>query len=242
MVNQVWMNDEVYMFNPEQMNVTKALELFQQTPPHRQEHSPHAWTKPIYGTHPRLTSPINDKALLPPADLTRIQEITGTLLFYASAIDSTMLVALDTIASNQYRGTQATAQALTQLSSYAAAHPDATFRYTASDIYLHIHSNASYLSEAKAKSRARGTFFRSSRTPDLSETPYPNATPPPHNGAIYTISSIMRNVVASATEAEQSQKYDTIENQTMYSQDYIFRIFRRFIGILFENSNRECMY
>jgi hypothetical protein len=53
--------------------VTKALERFQHTPPHRQEHSPHAWTKPIYGTHPQLTLPVDDTALLPPAELTRIQ-------------------------------------------------------------------------------------------------------------------------------------------------------------------------
>jgi hypothetical protein len=130
--------------------VAKALERFQHTPPPRPEHSPHAWTKPIYGTHPQLTSPVGDTALLPPSELTRIQEITGTLLFYARAIDSTMLVALGTIASNQSRGTQATAQALTQLLNYAAAHPYTTVRYTASDMYLHIHSDASYLSEAKA--------------------------------------------------------------------------------------------
>jgi hypothetical protein len=74
-------------------NVTKALERFQHTPPHRHKHSPHAWTKPVYGTHPQLTSPVDDTALLPPNELTRIQEITGTLLCYARAIDSTMLVA-----------------------------------------------------------------------------------------------------------------------------------------------------
>jgi hypothetical protein len=184
--------------------VAKALERFQHTPPHRPEHSPHAWTKPIYGTHPQLTSPIEDTDLLPPSELTRIQEITGTLLFYARAIDSTMLVALGTIASNQSRGTQATAQALTQLLNYAAAHPDATVRYTASDMYLHIHSDAYYQSEAKSISRGGGTFFLSSRPPDPSATPDPNATPPPHNGAIHTISSITRNVMASATEAELS--------------------------------------
>jgi hypothetical protein len=133
--------------------VTKALERFQKTPSHGQEQSPHAWTNPIYGTPTQLTSPVDDTALLPPAELTRIQEITGTLLFYARAIDSTMLVALGTIASNQSKGMQATAQALTQLLNYAAAHPDATVRYTPSDMYLHIHSDASYLSEAKARSR-----------------------------------------------------------------------------------------
>jgi hypothetical protein len=113
-----------------------------------------------------------------------------------------MLVALGTIASNQSKGTQATAQALTQLLNYAASHPDATVRYTASNMYLHIHSDASYLSEAKAQSRDGGTFFLTSRPPDTSATPEPNAKPPPHNGAIHTISSIMRNVLASATEAE----------------------------------------
>jgi hypothetical protein len=182
--------------------ITKALERFQHTPTHRDKHSPHAWTKPIYGTHPQPTSPVDDTALLPPSALTRIQEITGTLLFYARAIDCTMLVALGTIASNQSKGTQATAQALTQLLNYAAAHPDATVRYTTSDMYLHIHFYASYLSEAKARSRAGGTFFLSSIPPDPSATPYPDATPPPHNGAIHTISSIMRNVMASTTEAE----------------------------------------
>jgi hypothetical protein len=123
--------------------------------------------------------------------ITRIQEITDTLLFYARSIDCTMLVALGKIAYNQSKGTQATAQALTQLLNYAAAHPDATVRYTASDMYLHVNSDASYLSEAKARSRAGGTFFLSSRPPDPSATPHPDATPPPHNGAIHTISSIM---------------------------------------------------
>jgi hypothetical protein len=61
-----------------------------------------------------------------------------------------MLVALGTLASNQSKGTHATAQALTQLLNYAAAHPDVTLRYTASDMYLHIHSDTSYLLEAKA--------------------------------------------------------------------------------------------
>jgi hypothetical protein len=59
-----------------------------------------------------------------------------------------MLVAPGTIASNQAKGTHATAQALTQILNYASTHPDATVRYTASDMYLHIHSDASYLSEA----------------------------------------------------------------------------------------------
>jgi hypothetical protein len=162
---------------------------------------PKQYTAP---THPQLTSPVDDTALLPQSGLTGIQESTGTLLFYGRAIDCTMLVALGTIASNQSKGTQATDQALTQLLNYVAARPDATVRYTASDMYLHIHSAASYLSEAKARSRAGGTFFLSSKPHDPSTAPSPTTTPPPHNGAIHTVSSTMRNVMASATEAELS--------------------------------------
>jgi hypothetical protein len=158
--------------------IAKALERFQHTPPHRPEHSPHVWTKPIYGTHPQLTSPVDDTALLPPSELTRIQEITGTLLFYTRAIDSTMLVALGTIASNKSRGTQATAQALTQLLNYAAAHPDATVRYTASDMYLHIHGDASYLSEAKARSQKPRRWYILPKLP--TSRPVSNTRPQRH--------------------------------------------------------------
>jgi hypothetical protein len=128
--------------------------------------------------------------------------IVGTLLFYGRAIDSTMSVALGTIASQQSKGTQATAQALTQLLKYAAAHPDPTVRYHTSGMYLHVRSDVSYMSEASARSRAGGIFFLIQRPTDPSKPPAPTAIPPPQNGAIYIISTIMRNVMASAMEAE----------------------------------------
>jgi hypothetical protein len=113
-----------------------------------------------------------------------------------------MLVALGTIASQQSKGIQATAQALPQLLNYAATHPDATFRYHTSDMYLHVHSDASYLSEASARSCAGGIFFLSQRPANPSKPPAPTAIPPPQNGAIHIISTIMRNVMASTMEAE----------------------------------------
>jgi hypothetical protein len=108
-----------------------------------------------------------------------------------------MLVALGTLASAQTKGTEATARAAAQLLDYAATHPDAILQYTASDMILHVHSDASYLSEPNARSRAGGLFFLSSMPSDDAA-----AAPPPLNGAIHITSSIMRNVLASATEAE----------------------------------------
>ena len=63
--------------------------------------------------------------------------------------------------------------------------------YHASDMVLAGHSDASYLSEKKARSRAGGYFF------------VPNDTAePPNNGNIITIDQIIKAVILSAAEAE----------------------------------------
>ena len=56
---------------------------------------------------------------------------------------------------------------------------------------LAVHSNASYLSEPKAHSRAGGHFFLSS-----------NTTVPPNNGAVLNIAHIIKNDVSLATKVE----------------------------------------
>jgi hypothetical protein len=121
---------------------------------------------------------------------TCLQEIIGTLLYYGRAIDSTILVALGSLATAQSTGTKATAQAVTQLLNYCASHPNATVRYHSSQMYLHIHSNTSYLSVMKARSRAGGLL-----------PPEPTAMPPPMNGAVHIHCPIMKPVLSSATEA-----------------------------------------
>ena len=63
----------------------------------------------------------------------------------------------------------------------------------ASDMVLAVHSDASYLSEPKARSRAGGHFFLSSD--------------PPNNGAVLNIAHIIKNVMSSATEAELAGLY-----------------------------------
>ena len=59
------------------------------------------------------------------ADCMCIQEVIGVLLYYARAMDSTMLAALGTLATQQAHGTQATMEALMQLLNYCAMHPHA---------------------------------------------------------------------------------------------------------------------
>jgi hypothetical protein len=115
-----------------------------------------------------------------------------------------MLVALGTLAAAQSEGTTATTKACTHLLNYAATHPDAKIRFQASDMILHIHSDASYLSETKARSRAGGYFYLSD-----------NNENPKINGAIHVHSSIMRQVLASATEAEVGALFYNAQDGSM---------------------------
>jgi hypothetical protein len=66
---------------------------------------------------------------------------------------------LNDIATEQTKATEKTQVATNQLLDYLATHPDATIRYHASDMKLHIHSDASYLSVSNARSRLGGLFF-----------------------------------------------------------------------------------
>ena len=133
----------------------------------------------------------------------------GTLLYYARAVDSTMLVALNAISASQSKATETTAAAIVHLLDYAATHPDAVLRYTQSDMVLHIHSDASYLSAPEARSRAGGHHFLSSRPTDPTKAP---SRQPTNNGSIHAECSVLRNVMASAAEAEIGALY--INSQT----------------------------
>jgi hypothetical protein len=77
--------------------------------------------------------------------------------------------------------------------NYGATHPDATLRYRASDMILHIHSDAAYLNETEARSRVGGHHFLGDRASPINQ---------PSNGAILDIAKILKHVVSSTTEAE----------------------------------------
>jgi len=112
----------------------------------------------------------------------------------------TLLVTLSTIASQQSKATLDTIKATTQLLNYCATHPNATVRFTASGMVLHIVSDASYLSASGARSRLGGYFFMSN--PLLRSPPHPDDPSPMFNGPVLVNSSIIQPVLSSAAEAE----------------------------------------
>jgi hypothetical protein len=121
-----------------------------------------------------------------------IQKVTGSVLYYARAVDPTVLMPLNDIATEQTKATEKTQAVTNQLLDYLATHPDATIRYNASDLILHIHSDASYLSVSNARSRLGCLFFCGDKSPKEDNL----------NDYILNAASVIKNLVASAAESE----------------------------------------
>ena len=76
---------------------------------------------------------------------------------------------------------------------YAATHPDTKIRYRVLDMILQIHTDASYLSEPKARSRAAGHYFLGWMTQ--------NKQPIRLNSSIYTLYTVLKLIASSAAGA-----------------------------------------
>jgi hypothetical protein len=139
--------------------IKDALRNFQQSMPKRPQYAPHNWTVPGYGQRIQY-APLPDAS--PPAkaqEITRAQAIVATLLYNARAIDPNLIVQLITLASQLSTATSTTINAVSNLLDYCSTHPEASIRYSVSDMQLKIQSDASYLSEPKAKSIIGDCFY-----------------------------------------------------------------------------------
>ncbi len=103
--------------------------------------------------------PPNTLTLLKNAGIKWVQKIVGSILYYARAVNMTVLMALSTIALEQTKAMEKTMDQCMQLLDYLSFNLEAKVRLHASDMVLNMHSNASYLTEAKAYSCLCGHFF-----------------------------------------------------------------------------------
>jgi hypothetical protein len=132
------------------------------------------------------TNPINKK------ETKLLQQVCGKFLYYARAIDTTMLHALNDLATQTTKGTEKTMEALAHFLNYCATHPDAEIIFRASDMVIHNHSDAAYLVASEARSRAGGFTYMGNH----------KGNPQIINGAILVIAKIIKSVMSSAAEAE----------------------------------------
>ena len=139
--------------------VHKKLVEYEHKSPKRPQHCPHAPPRIKYGKESNL---LNQEEISPPAteeEKKYIQKVLGSFLFYARAIDMTILHSLSAIASEQSKPTKKTLERIKQLLDYMATHPDAIVRFYASDMVLNLHSDASCLLAGQGRSGAGGYFF-----------------------------------------------------------------------------------
>jgi hypothetical protein len=189
------------------MYVEKLLARFEHTPPTKPQHSPHSAPSRQFGATAQIPVDHDLSPALPPDRIKRIQQIVGTVMYYARAVDITTLVALSSIAAEQAQATEKTEKHVHTLLDYLATHKNATVRYVASDMVLNIHSDASYLSEPRARSRLGGTYFMGSLPTD--------GKPIQINGPIQIHASICKFVVTSAAEAELGALFYNIQEGTI---------------------------
>ena len=177
--------------------VDKVLHKFHHQVPTKPQHAPHIWTQPTYGKHQQYAPDPDNSPLLNKKDTKFIQGVVGSLLYYARAIESPMFPALNEIATTQSKPTEKTMKQTKMLLDYIATHKDGKIRFHASDMILHVETDAAYLVLPNAKSRIAGYYYLS--TQPLPDPARPNPKP---NGPILIECKTLRNVVASAAEAE----------------------------------------
>jgi hypothetical protein len=124
--------------------VSDVLSKFQHDSPTHPQHTPSRYIMPVYGAKTQYATKDETPPLTPQQCIT-IQKVTGAFLYYARAVDPTVLMPPNYITTEQTMVTEKTQAATNQMLDYLATYPDATIRYHASDMILHIHSDASYI-------------------------------------------------------------------------------------------------
>ncbi len=160
----------------------------------RIQHCPYSPEPKRYGADAQSPLPTDKTHKLTDAKKKQLQKIVRSILHYARVGDMTVLMALSTIASEQTKGTEKSLEKAYQLLDYLASHPNAKVQFRALDMVMSIHSDALYLSEPSARSRACGHLF-------MGEVPI-DGKPIKLNGTFHTLCAILRFVLASAAEAE----------------------------------------
>ena len=176
--------------------VRDTLKRLKHVPKVFPQYSPHKYAPIVYGkpNTQQYTAAQDTTPLLSPKDTKYIQSGVGAFLYYARAIEGTMLPSLNSIGVHQAQPTESTRQELQQLMDYAATFPDVVLRFYASDMILKIDSDAAYLVLPKARSRIAG-YFRLEDQHSQGRRQRPN-------GAVLVECKTLRRVVSSAAETE----------------------------------------
>jgi len=184
--------------------IPKLLQRLQHETPSTPQHSPHPAPNITYGSKIQLAKTDDHSPKLDDKGIKLIQSIIGAALYIGRLLDMTILVACNEIAIQQTNSTTNTLNLASWLLDYMATYQNPSITYKASDMCLWISSDSSYLSVSKARSRVGGYHFLgnepSSAKPLAQQRFFLNAP-------IHVETSILRNVMGAASEAEIAAAY-----------------------------------
>ncbi len=129
--------------------LSKAFLRLKHKTPHKKQTSPHPHVISNYGAKAQFTEPEEDLPPLRKEETKFVQAIVGTLLYYGSAVNSTILMALSSLATEQAKPTEKSMATVTQLLDYYAMQEEAIVTYNTSDMILQVHSNAGYANKKR---------------------------------------------------------------------------------------------
>ena len=118
-------------------------------------------------------------------------------------------MALNSLEAAQTNPTDEIAKQITQFLNYSTTYTELITENRKSGMIIHIYSDASYISELEARSRTRRYFFQGPNSKTSIQYM------PPDNGPVHVECRIMRNVMASAKEAETGGYLKTIREQLL---------------------------
>jgi hypothetical protein len=95
--------------------IKAALHKYQYAAPVRPEHAPHTWNPPIYGAKMQFVKDETISPGLSDKHVNKLQQLTGTLLYYSRAVDPTLIMPINVLASEQSKATEVTADKVIKL-------------------------------------------------------------------------------------------------------------------------------
>jgi hypothetical protein len=81
--------------------IKAALHKYQHAAPTRPEHAPHTWNPPVYGAKTQYVEDETTSPALSAKYVNRLQQLTGMLLYYSRAVDPTLIMPINVLASEQ---------------------------------------------------------------------------------------------------------------------------------------------
>jgi hypothetical protein len=85
--------------------VSNMLSKFQHDAPKHPQHTPSRYVTPVYGANTQYATKYDTTPVMAKQCLT-IQKVTGSILYYARAVDPTVLMPLNDIATKQTKATE----------------------------------------------------------------------------------------------------------------------------------------